>query len=97
MAGLDSYLKQLGEGLDTRIGEAGANISGGQRQRIALARLFYRRRSFVVMDEATNELDKETEQKVFENILNNREHSCVILVSHDSGLRKHCNKFINLT
>ena len=39
MAGLDSYLKQLGEGLDTRIGEAGANISGGKDNELPMETL----------------------------------------------------------
>ena len=60
---IDSLLKVINNNR-----ENGARLSGGQRQRIALARSYYHDRDFIIMDEATNALDKETENKLIEEI-----------------------------
>jgi ATP-binding cassette subfamily B protein len=57
-------VQNLPDGLDTVVGDRGVRLSGGERQRLALARLFLKAPSVVVLDEATSHLDNETERAV---------------------------------
>lgn len=58
------FIRALPDGYATTIGERGARLSGGQAQRIALARAFLRDAPFLLLDEATANLDAESEQLV---------------------------------
>jgi ABC-type bacteriocin/lantibiotic exporter with double-glycine peptidase domain len=55
-------------GYETRLSEAGGNFSGGQRQRICLARALAHHPMFLVLDEATSEIDALTESRIYENV-----------------------------
>jgi ATP-binding cassette subfamily B protein len=62
--GIDDWIGSLPEGLDTEIRERGSRFSAGERQLIALARAFLAEPSVIVLDEATSNLDPETEAEV---------------------------------
>ncbi len=62
------FISALEHGYDTGCGERGAKLSGGQRQRIALARVFLRDPSLVILDEPTSALDLGTEAKLQEDL-----------------------------
>lgn len=64
----DEFVAALEEGLDTVVGDRGASLSGGQRQRLAIARAVLRDPAILILDEATSDLDSESEARVQEGL-----------------------------
>ena len=79
--GLDGFLKEE-KGLDTVLKENGANFSGGQRQRLALARAMLHDSFVYIFDEATSNIDVESENQIMAQIKELAETKTVILISH---------------
>ena len=72
------------------------NISGGQRQKIALARALYANSKILILDEATNQIDEITEEKILNSIINLKKYDCIIYISHSSKNLSLSNKTIEL-
>ncbi|MCK5829738.1 MAG: thiol reductant ABC exporter subunit CydC [Methylococcales bacterium] len=88
MAGLDNYISNLPEGINSWIGENGAQVSGGEGRRIALARVYLKNTSIILLDEPTEGLDKETEQDVLNTLEKIAQKKTLIMVTHKkAGLR----------
>lgn len=90
-AQLDDLVREMEEGLDTVIGEAGVRLSGGQRQRIGIARALYRRPEVLVLDEATSALDNETEAAVMEAIDSLQGKMTMLIIAHRLSTIRNCN------
>ena len=70
LACAEKFIYELPDNLSYMVGTHGRKISSGQKQRIVIARSFYDSREILVLDEATNALDEETEKKIIQNIQN---------------------------
>jgi len=81
-AGADGFIRALPDGYDTHIGERGARLSGGQAQRLALARAFLRDAPLVILDEATANLDPETEASILAALEALRRGRTILVIAH---------------
>jgi ABC-type multidrug transport system fused ATPase/permease subunit len=90
------FVSELPDGLDTRFSEQGGGLSEGQAQRIAIARALLRPGSIMLFDEATSALDADTERKVLENILKDRQRT-VIFVTHRKAVIDYCDQVLHIS
>jgi len=95
-AQLEEFVRQLPEGLETRVGERGVRLSGGQRQRIGIARALYHDPSVLVMDEATSALDSETESGVMDAVHAMLGEKTILIITHRLSTVEHCDRVIRL-
>lgn len=84
--------------INTEIGKefGGIDLSGGQWQRIALAKCYYRDKSFVFMDEPTLAIDPIEEDSIYKKLLDLAKNKTVLLITHRLGIVKNSNKIIVL-
>ena len=88
---LESFINNLPEGIDTKVGERGARISGGQKQRIAIARALYHSPKILILDEATNGIDYESEILILKLLKKIKKNMIIIFVSHKKNVLKFCD------
>ncbi|HBK70943.1 MAG TPA: thiol reductant ABC exporter subunit CydD [Flavobacteriaceae bacterium] len=82
LAFCDEFIEKLPETYNTIIGERGAGLSGGQIQRIALARTFLKDAPLLILDEASANLDRESEKLIEKSIDMLSENRTVIIIAH---------------
>lgn len=78
----DDFIRELPHGYDTVVGERGAKLSGGQRQRLAIARALLKNAPILILDEATSQLDTESEMLVQRALANLMANRTVIVIAH---------------
>tara|TARA_Y100000389_G_scaffold199156_1_gene237009 strand:- start:745 stop:2514 length:1770 start_codon:yes stop_codon:yes gene_type:complete len=96
-ADLASFINnQLTEKYNTYVGEQGIRLSGGQCQRIGIARAIYRNPQVIILDEATNSLDEQTERTVINNLNNLHDNLTIIMISHRYSSLDKCDKIYQI-
>jgi subfamily B ATP-binding cassette protein MsbA len=90
------FVRELPQGLDTVVGEAGVRLSGGQRQRIAIARALLKDAPVLVLDEATSALDSESERHVQEALEALMRGRTTIVIAHRLSTVENATRIVVL-
>jgi subfamily B ATP-binding cassette protein MsbA len=90
------FIRQMPQEFDTVIADRGDRLSGGQRQRLAIARALLKNAPILILDEATSELDTESEQLVQRALTNLMQGRTVIVIAHRLSTVRRADKIIVL-
>ena len=91
LVGLRDFYSQLDKGLETNIGEIGANLSGGQLQRIGIARVLYDEPELLILDESTSGLDIENERNFLNYLREIRGKYTIIFIAHRESIAREAD------
>ena len=94
---LYNHIYSLPKNVHEVVGERrGEKLSGGQSQRLGIARALYKDPKVLILDEATNSLDENTENLILEKLFKKISNKTILTISHTNNSLKYCNKVIEL-
>ena len=96
LAGAETLVRRMDQGLSTVVGERGTLVSGGERQRLALARAILRRPRLLILDEATNAIDIPGERLLLKRLAALKPRPTIVMIAHRSESLDLCEQVIVL-
>jgi ABC-type multidrug transport system fused ATPase/permease subunit len=90
----DEFIREKPEGYDTYVGEHGITLSGGQKQRIAIARAILRNAPIFIFDEATSQVDAESEQKIHDAVERFLEGRTAMIIAHRFSTIRQADRIV---
>ncbi len=93
-ANADEFIDQLPTGYDSIIGERGVKLSGGQRQRLSIARALLANPQILILDEATSNLDTESEQLIKQSMMRLLKNRTTFIIAHRLSTITHADQIV---
>lgn len=90
-ASCNSFIEKLPAKYDTYLDEAGGGLSGGERQRLALARALIKKSKFLILDEATSNLDFISEAKIYDTLFVKGRNLTMLIIAHRLSTIRNCD------
>ena len=90
----DDFVQTQPQGYATLVGERGVRLSGGQRQRLAIARAFLKDPPILILDEATSDLDAESEFIVQQALADLMQHRTVLVIAHRLATVRNADRIV---
>lgn len=94
IAQIDDFVKNMPDGLDSKVEQRGTNYSGGQKQRLAIARALVKKPKILIMDDSVSALDSTTEKKLREAIRDEMKGTTVFVITQRISSCKESDKII---
>ena len=92
----DEFIEQLPLGYETPVGEGASRLSGGQRQRLAIARAIYKDAPILILDEATSQLDTESEALIARALANLMQGRTTLVIAHRLSTVRRADRIVVL-
>lgn len=90
-AGCRDFIEKMPAKYDSYLDEAGGGLSGGERQRLAMARALIKKSNFMILDEATSNLDFLSEAKIYDTLFVKGKKKTMLIIAHRLSTIRNCD------